>query len=138
MAKTVQHIGFNCRDKAAQERFYTEHFGFRRVRVLNAGQPDEFVMLRLGQLCMELFQAAAGGPEERAGEQKIGFKHLAFEVPDLAAKVAELKADGIETGPVVDCADLVLGLSVCFFDDPEGNVIELMAGWSDQADPPPA
>ena len=25
---------------------------------------------------------------------------------------------------------------VCFFKDPEGNVLELMQGWQDQPDPP--
>ena len=78
---TVQHIALNCRDRRAQEGFYSKHFGFRRARVFKAGEPDEFVLIRRGAICMELFQAAgdvgdAGGA--RGGEQRVGFKHLAF------------------------------------------------------------
>ncbi|MCK4376201.1 MAG: VOC family protein [Candidatus Brocadiae bacterium] len=137
MPKIVQHVAVNCKDKAAQEQFYTKHFGFRRARVFNPGRPDEFVMLRLGDTCMELFQADAG-PDASGGEQEVGFKHFCFQVPDVARKVAELNADGMQTGPVIDCSDQVPGLKVCFFNDPEGNVLELMEGWQDEADPPPA
>jgi len=131
VGNTVQHVAFNCKDKAAQERFYRKHFGFRRARVFNAGTPEEFVMLRMGDTCMELFPARAAA-EARGGEQKVGFKHLCFEVRDIAAKAAELKADGMETGPIIDCGHQVPGLKVCFLSDPEGNVVELMEGWQDE------
>jgi glyoxylase I family protein len=131
MARTVQHIGFNCRNKAVQERFYTKHFGFGRARVFEAGRPNEFVMLRLGDTCMELFPAAGAGPKDSGGEQKVGFKHFCLQVTDIAAKAAEVQADGVKTGPVIDCGHQVPGLKVCFFSDPEGNVVELMEGWQD-------
>jgi hypothetical protein len=31
----------------------------------------------------------------------------------------------------------VPGLKVCFFNDPDGNAIELMEGWEDDPKPPP-
>ncbi len=126
---SVQHIAFNCRDIRRQEQLFTTHFGFRRARVFNAGTPDEFIMLRLGSTCVELFPASDSGV---AGEQSVGFKHLALEVPDLELAIANLHADGIETDPIVDCASVVPGLRVCFFTDPEGNRIELMQGYQDQ------
>lgn len=130
--KTIQHVAFSCRDMKAQEKFYTKHFGFRRARVFNAGTPDEFIMLRTGAACVELFQAPASAGSARGGEQPVGFKHLAFEVPDMEAAVAALKADGIQTDPIIDCSGLVKGLRVCFFNDPDGNRLELMQGWQDQ------
>lgn len=30
----IHHMGLVCRDLAATERFYTDHFGFRRARVV--------------------------------------------------------------------------------------------------------
>ena len=132
---TIQHVALNCRDITAQERFYTRHFGFRRSRVFNHGRQDEFVMIRLEGFCLELFTARAEG-EPSAGEQEVGFKHLAFEVADIDVKVADLHAAGIETGPVHDCSDVIPGLRVCFLKDPEGNVLELMSGYADQADVP--
>lgn len=136
MAGTVQHVGFNCRNRAAMEKFYTKHFGFRRARVFEAGTPAEFVMLRLGDTCMELFPARDAAPDARGGEQKVGFKHLCFQVPDIAAKAAALNADDTKTGAVIDCGHQVPGLKVCFFNDPEGNVVELMEGWQDDPKPP--
>ncbi|MFW6189727.1 MAG: VOC family protein [Planctomycetota bacterium] len=135
MAKTVQHVAFNCRDKAAQEKFYARHFGFERARVFNADEPGEFVMLKLGDVRMELFQSQAG-PDASGGPQPVGFKHLCFEVEDVDAKRRELLEAGVDIDRVIDCGDQVPGLKVCFFRDPEGNVVELMTGWRDEENPP--
>ena len=130
----LNHVAFNCRDVAAQERFYTKHFGFKRSRTFQAGQPDEFIMLKLGTMRLELF------PTEslkvigcNAGEQNIGFKHLAFDVPKLEPFIEALKADGVACDPVIDCAAILPGLRLVFFRDLEGNIIELMEGYADEA-----
>lgn len=136
MTRIVQHIAMNCRDRVAQEEFYCRHFGFGRARVMEAGTPNEFVMLRLGDTCLELFQARGIPADAAGGEQPVGFKHLCFQVADVARKVAELKAAGSELDPIIDCSALVPGMAVCFFRDPEGNVLELMQGWQDESDPP--
>lgn len=128
----VQHLALNCKDVKRQEAFYSRHFGFRRARVFNANTPGEFVLLRLGTVCLELFPAKAEAKADIGKEQPIGFKHLAFEVPDLEAAIAELKADGIEPGPIIDCSKILAGMRVCFFDDPDGNRLELMQGYKDQ------
>lgn len=134
---TLQHVALNCRDRKKQEAFYAKRFGFRRARVFNAGAPDEFVMLRLGEACLELFSASTGastgGEPLTGGEQPVGFKHLAFGVDDLDKVVADLQADGIETGKIADCGHVVEGLRVCFFNDPEGNRLELMQGYQDES-----
>lgn len=128
----LQHIAFNCFDLKRQESFYTKHFGFRRSRVFNAGTPEEFVMLRLGAMCLELFSAPGVAGNVCGGEQIVGFKHLAFEVSDLEAAISRLQADGIETGEVINCSNIVEGLRICFFNDPEGNRVELMQGYKDE------
>ncbi|MEI6211004.1 MAG: VOC family protein [bacterium] len=128
----VQHIAFNCRDLRAQERFYSKHFGFRRARVFNAGRADEFLMLRLGSICLELFQATGASATTQGAEQPVGFKHLAFAVDDLDAAVRAIQADGIATDEIIDCSSIVNGLRICFFNDPDGNRVELMQGFQDQ------
>ena len=128
----VQHIALNCRDKERTEAFYTKHFGFKRARVFNDGQPGEFVMLRLGGVCIELFNAPPEHKDLHGGEQPIGFKHFAFEVPSLEEAIAKLKADGISTEEIIDCSWVTEGMRVCFFDDPDGNRMELMQGYQDQ------
>ncbi len=136
MGRALQHVALNCRDRKAQERFYARHFGFTRARVFEGGRPDEFVMLKLGDLRFELFQSRGVPPGARGGEQPVGFKHLCLEVPDVAAKAGELRAEGLEPGPVIDCSHQVPGLRICFLQDPEGNTIELLEGWKDDPDPP--
>ena len=124
----VHHIAYNCHDRDAQERLLTRHFGFRRVRVFEAGTPHEFVMLRNETCCIELFPTTADAP---AGEQAVGYKHLAFEVDDLDGLMAAPLADGLSVDPMIDCGALVPGLRICFLRDAEGNIIELMERWSD-------
>ena len=131
---SVQHIGFTCRDVAKQEAFYTKFLGFRRARVFFRGTPDEVVMLRLGSVCIELFPPGGADNSARGGEQAIGFKHLAFEVDNMDEKIKELKDAGFQMGEIIDCSELVPGLRICFFNDPDGNSVELMEKWSDEDD----
>jgi glyoxylase I family protein len=128
------HIAFNCRDVHRQEQFYIRHFGFKRSRTFNTGRPDQFIMLKLGSMRLELFPTdsvktvGAGG-----GEQPLGFKHLAFDVPSLEPVLEALKAEGIQPDRIIDCAQLVPGMRIVFFRDLEGNIIELMEGYADEA-----
>src|SRR5208282_4862838 len=93
-ANTINHLALNCRNLAAQEAFYTKHFGFKRSRTFNAGQPDEFFMLKLGSIRLEMFPTdPAKTGDAKGGEQPIGFKHLALDVPKLDPVIEGLKAD---------------------------------------------
>jgi glyoxylase I family protein len=127
------HIALNCRDLAAQEAFYVKHFGFKRSRTFNRGKPDEFFLLKLGSVRLELFstdRAKTAGMQ--GGEQPIGFKHLAFDVPKLELVLEGLRADGIEPDPIIDCGHAIPGCRIAFFRDPEGNILELMEGYRDE------
>jgi glyoxylase I family protein len=128
---SIQHIAINCRDMKAQVAFFIKHFGFRKARIFRPGQPNEFIMLRLGDFCMEMFQIKDPG-EAMGGPQDIGFKHLAFAVDDLEGAMAKLNADGYTTEPIIDCSQFVPGMKIFFFNDKEGNRIECMNGWKDQ------
>lgn len=128
----VQHMAFGCKNIKVSEKFFSKHFGFKRVRTFNKGTPGEFIMLRCSNACLELFQA---GEKEKAlsgGEQPVGFKHLAFEVESIERTVAGLKADGIKTDDIIDCSSIVPGMRVCFFNDPDGNRLEVMQGYKDE------
>ncbi|HEY4051670.1 MAG TPA: hypothetical protein VGM27_32845 [Acidobacteriaceae bacterium] len=90
----INHIALKCRNLSAQEAFFSKHFGFQHSRTFKAGNADEYIMLKLGSVRLELFSA---GPAQtvnaNGGEQVIGFKHLAFDVPRLepAIEVEEVK-----------------------------------------------
>ncbi len=125
------HIAFNCHNIPAQEAFYIKHFGFKRCRTFNRGKPDEFFLLKLGSMRLELFTAKADAGA-KGGEQPIGYKHVAFEVPKLEPFIEALRADGIDLDPIRDVSHLVPGLRIVFFRDPEGNIVELMEGYHDE------
>jgi len=48
------HVALNCINPRRQESFYSRRFGFKRARVFNPPTPGEFVMLRLGGVCIEI------------------------------------------------------------------------------------
>lgn len=133
------HLGFSCDDPIAVERFYTKHFGFKRVRVYAPG-PDQVVQIARGPVAIELFRATqrrpcpvAGG----AGPEYPGYRHMAFLVDDLDAKLAAMGPDArITLGPV-DMSQFIPGMRVAWIADPEGNIIELNQGYVDEDNPPP-
>jgi len=126
---SLHHIAFHCHDIHAQEKFYTKHFGFKRVWTFNQGQVNEFFLIRLGDCRLEFFSAPEGTPGEvHGGEQTIGMRHLAFGVDKLEPIIEGLKEDGIITDPIISI-DSVPGLRICFFRDPEGNILEMMEDW---------
>jgi len=130
---TFNHIALNCWDLAAQEAFYTKHFGFKRSRTFNRGKPDEFFLLKLGSMRLELFSTDRNKTAAmQGGEQPIGFKHLAFDVPKLEPILDGLRADAIEPDPIIECGHVAPGLRIVFFRDPEGNILELMEGYCDE------
>jgi glyoxylase I family protein len=133
------HIGLSCKDPLAIERFYTKHFGFQRARVYAPG-PGQVVMIKAGALYLELFNTTKDAPVPPpggAGQEYVGWRHIAFLVDDLDAKLAELgEVAPITLGPL-DFGQFVPGMRTAWVADPEGNIIELNQGYVDEANPPP-
>jgi glyoxylase I family protein len=127
------HIAFNCRDVRRQEQFYIKHFGFKRSRTFNAGKPDEFILIKLASVRLELFPTdSVKTANAGAGEQPLGFKHLAFDVPKLEPAIEALNEDGITADAIIDCSHVSPGMRIVFFRDLEGNIIELMENYADE------
>ena len=133
------HVALNCKDPIAIERFYTQHFGFKRARVYDPGS-TQVVVIKAGNLALELFAAvgeAPTWPAGKAGPEYQGLRHLAFLVDDLDAKLAELGASvRVDLGPV-DMGQYIQGMRVAWVADPEGNILELSQGYVDEDNPPP-
>ncbi len=135
---TFSHLAVTCQDPLALERWYTKHFGFRRARVYAPG-PGQVVMLKRGDLYLELFPAAekrTAPPADKDGTPAQGWRHLAFLVDDLDSKLAEM-GDGaqVNLGPL-DMGAFIPGMRSVWLADPEGNVVELNQGYVDEANPP--
>ena len=142
---SVLHVAINCRDPIASEAFYTECFGFRRARVYNPG-PEQVVILKLGQMRLEMFKATGEAPPYTggtAGPVYPCWRHLALRVDDVDAVLKRLEGrfdvrldlGPRSTQPPPD--DPKATGRVCWIADPDGNIVELNEGYVDEKNPPP-
>lgn len=76
---------------------------------------------------LEIFQFENGAAPLPPEITRPGFAHLAFEVPDVETKRAEvLAAGGRDYGQIVTLDIPGAGrLTLCYMCDPEGNIVEL-------------
>lgn len=136
---SFSHIGISCKNPLVIEKFYTTHFGFKRARVYAPG-PDQVVVIKSGNLSLELFKSKGESPiapPKEAGYEFPGLRHFCFLVDNLDLKLKELgKETQITLGPL-DMGEFVKDMKVCWIADPEGNIIELNQGYKDEENPPP-
>jgi glyoxylase I family protein len=134
------HVGITCKDTATIERFYTKYFGFKRARLIPLSADDQIIFLKSGSVYLELFKAKADSPTpppQNDGHPYPGLRHLAFEVDNVDAKLAELgSAAKIMLGPL-NFDDFIAGWRGVWIADPEGNIVEISQGYFDQDTPPP-
>lgn len=138
MSLVFSHVALNCRDPLATERYYTTHFGFRRARVIPLGA-DQIVFLKAGSVYLELFKAAGdapGTPPEKDGPAYTGIRHIAFQVDDVKAKLAAMGADATVTLGPLDFGAFIPGWSTAWVSDPDGRIVEISQGYTDQDNPP--
>jgi glyoxylase I family protein len=128
----LHHIGLNCADQAASERFYTEHFGFARSRAFDIGEGRQIIFLKLGESYLELFPA--DGPAQapvKDGPVAPGVRHLAFKVADVDAQLAAMgDAAKVTLGPF-SFDDAIPGWRTVWVADPDGNIVEISQGYTD-------
>lgn len=76
---------------------------------------------------LEIFQSNQNDPSLATRLVRPGFAHIAFEVPDVAAKRTEVtKWGGKDVGQLVTLDIPGAGkLTLIYMTDPEGNIIEL-------------
>jgi glyoxylase I family protein len=133
------HIAMTCLNPRAIEQFYTKHFGFRRARVIPLDSGEQIVFIKSGAMYLELFQAkeeATFPKPTNDGYACPGWRHIAFQVDDVDAKLAELGDDArITLGPLSFDA-IIPGWRTVWIADPEGNIVEISQGYTDQADLP--
>lgn len=138
MATTFSHVALSCGDPIATERFYTKHFGFTRARVIPLGA-QQIVFLKSGSVYLELFSAEGTPPAPPAvadGPHHAGFRHIAFTVDNVDAAIAAMGADAkITLGPL-SFDDFIPGWRTVWVADPDGNIVEISQGYTDQGNVP--
>ena len=93
----IEHIGIAVKDLASAEAVYTKLLGegpYKREAVEREGVMTSF--FRSGPNKIELLESTrADGPIAKAIEKRgEGIHHIAFEVADIRAEMARLKAEG--------------------------------------------
>lgn len=109
----LDHLGFMVADLERSIVFYQKLFGFEEVKRFKFGE-NNIALLDIGDGLLELIQSD-GGATPPAGS------HIALLEPDFDQRVKTLEEMGLEIR-------LVPGLDgdrLCFFQDPDGHMIEL-------------
>ncbi len=135
MGTAFHHMAIACNDPLVVEKFYSDHFGFRRARVVPLGDGNQIVFLKNENAYLELFKATEERPVPHAtadGPWYSDWRHMAFKVPSVDAVLSELGAEArISLGPF-DFDAFIPGWRTVWITDPEGNVVEISQGFVDE------
>ena len=120
----THHAAIICSDYATSKAFYTGTLGLEIIAEVYRRERDSYKLdLRLPDgTQIELFSFPEP-PKRPSYPEACGLRHLAFEVPDVAAAVAELQGGGIKVELVR--VDEYTGKRFTFFADPDGLPLEL-------------
>jgi len=120
----IHHAAIICSDYARSKHFYCEVLGLRVVaEVFREARNSYKLDLALPDgTQLELF-SFPNPPARPSYPEACGLRHLAFEVPDVAATAATLQARGISVEPIR--VDEFTGQEFTFFADPDGLPLEL-------------
>jgi len=123
MRLAPHHVGIIVSDLARSKEFYGA-LGFEFVDE-RVGEDKTLTFMRLGGLQVELFAYREPVPAPDATHEKVlGFRHLAFETPDIDGVFSELRERGIIGGDIA-IRELPGGWRLLFFPDPDGMEIEI-------------
>ena len=121
--KGLAHIGLFVSDIEKSKKFYTELLGFEiaceSTNTMDDGKTAYICFVKKGSMMVELLQV----PGVSYGDGK--FQHVAMEVDDIEAAVADLKAKGVKfNGEIVNNPALFNGLKFITFEGSDGEVLE--------------
>lgn len=134
-------VALTCADPIATEKFYSKYFGFKRARVAKLPDGNQIVFLKMADSAfyLEIFKSSEPAtlpPPINDGPQYPGVRQLAFKVDNVDAKLAEIGADAkITLGPL-NFDDYIPGWRTVWLADPDGNIIEISQGFTDEENPP--
>ena len=133
---TFSHLAVTCKDPKAFEAFYAKHFGMYRGRTIDLGGGKEIVFLRDERgFYFEIFSDDEPRPIPFAdgdGPHYAGVRHIAFMVDDVDRKLEEMGSDAVITlGPLAFDA-FIPGWKTVWLKDPEGNIVEVSQGYTDE------
>ncbi|HWX03355.1 VOC family protein [Collimonas sp.] len=120
----IHHVAIIASDYQRSKRFYIELLGLEIVAETYRAERDSYKLdLRTPDgVQLELFSFPAP-PARPSRPEACGLRHLAFQVPDVAAAVQELRDKEIAVESIR--IDEFTGKRFTFFADPDGLPLEL-------------
>ena len=135
------HISLNCKDPLATERFYRDHFGFKRARVVQLPDARQIVFLKGPQVYLELFPAQGERPAspDSGGDGPLypGVRGISFMVDNIDDQLAAMGSEAHITFGPLDFGSFIPGWKSVWLADPDGNIVQVTQGFTDQENPPP-
>ncbi|MFH2142192.1 MAG: VOC family protein [Bacteroidota bacterium] len=130
------HIGVTCNNPAKFEDFYSEYFGFKRVKSVLLDNNKELIFLKDdNNFCFEVFPMDEERPVPQAegdGPHYPGWRHIAFIVENVDTKLVEMGNDAVITLGPITLDEYTKGWKAVWIKDPEGNIIEICQGYKDE------
>ena len=127
--KRIEHVGVVVRNVEASRRLWEDCFGIKLGGVEEIpGRTNKLALYPVGESMVELLAGTTADNKFTlmCDEGKAGIHHLCFEVEDIDAALAELKAKGV---PLLDDVPRIghAGCRIAFLDPAgtEGCLIEL-------------
>ena len=116
------HVHLRSLDPEKAAQFYVDHFG---ASVTNRIDTDKLfrVAIRIGTLNVFIDRVPTGTREAQE-RPHLGLEHVGFQVSDVHAVAAELKAKGIEY--TMEPTEFRPGLWISFIRGPDDVSIELL------------
>jgi glyoxylase I family protein len=133
------HIGVSCSDIKKTEQFYTKHFGFSRARFIPLSENDYIIYIKCGSVYLELFKSKSERPipqPDNDGQNYPGWRHLAFQVDDIEKKITEMGDEAVVSLGPLDFSSFIPGWRTVWVKDPDGNIIEISQGYTDEENTP--
>ncbi len=126
--KRVDHLGVIVGDLDGAVKSFTEHLGLKLEHTERYGDELDIAFLPCGETLVELIEPLkeGGSNADYLREHGPGIQHVAFEVDDLEAALAELAGRGVEPlgdAPVPGAG----GMRIAFLDPQafDGVLVEL-------------
>ena len=119
----IDHVSINLVDVEKSLDFYGRILGLKQLQTVDCGEFDiTYFALPAGSR-LELFDYHGKNRNLPRQESEAGLRHIAFQVEDVAAHEALLRAEGVPiTLPTCDLPNL--GARVLLFLDPNGVTLE--------------
>jgi catechol 2,3-dioxygenase-like lactoylglutathione lyase family enzyme len=118
----AEHIGIYARDSSRLSRWYIDNLDFSIIRTLEKeGRPPIFFLQGAKGLVIEILPTGSSQHPRELTEP--GYSHIGIVVDNFDQAAASLKSKGITLRDVRSTSN---GWTIGYFDDPEGNRLELV------------